>query len=69
MRVFVLADVADIAPVTRSNIPEQRLIVRQQRGEKVLREVDFLIVRNVIPDGRLQDIDPRVHSVRENLSP
>ena len=69
IRLMVLLEVADVGPVVRRNVAAELLPVAQHLREDVLGEVVDLSGRHVLEDLGLEDVDPGVDRVGEDLAP
>src|SRR3990172_2972449 len=69
MSKAVLDQVAHVSPIPRGHIAERRPTLLQQRREEVAAEITLLPGRDQMQRLRLEDIDPAVDSVAEDLAP
>ncbi|MEZ5099456.1 MAG: hypothetical protein R3C15_06555 [Thermoleophilia bacterium] len=69
VRLAVLVEVPHVLPVARQHVPVDRSAHLEQEGEQVLREVERAIGRHVAQHLGLDDVDPGVDRVREDLPP
>ena len=69
MGLHVGLERAHILPVAVGHVAEERLAVCEQLREHVAREVVGLPFGDVVEDLRLQDVDPGVDGVAEDLTP
>ncbi len=65
----ILLQVAHVAPVAARHVAVQRLPPLQERREEVLGKVIGDAGLEIVEDLRLEDIDARVHRVRDHFSP
>src|SRR5207302_409354 len=65
----VFGDGTHIGPVPLGDVPEERLTLREQTREEVFAEVEDLAKAETLEDPRLDDVDPGVDRVAEDLAP
>ncbi len=69
MSPYVHFDIAYIAPVAVSHVPEQGLPLPEQEREEVARKIEVLPRRYELKHFWLEDVDSGVYGVGEHLRP
>src|SRR5205823_3831248 len=69
VRPRVFGDGTHVGPVALSDVPKERLALREETREEVLAEVEDLAETETVEDSRFDDIDPGVDRVAEDLAP